>query len=74
MGSRMILYTEKQLQQAYDLYRVEHMKLGLPMTNREQFRVIFQHLLDMVFAETFESSFPIQFIQEPHHHEEDTDK
>ena len=71
----MILYTEEQLKQAYDSYRKEHMKLGIPMATQSQFRIIYQNLLDMIFSETFEARFPIQFIDDSTlPTEEDTEK
>ncbi len=60
----MILYTEEQLKHAYDSYRKEHMKLGIPMATQSQFRIIYQNLLDMIFSETFEARFPIQFVDD----------
>lgn len=49
----MILYTEKQLQRAYDIDRAKRMKLGVNTTTLDQYRPIYEEILNLVFDDFF---------------------
>ena len=44
----MLLYTEEQLTRAYDLYRLEQIKLELGFMTLENFRSLFEKLAEEV--------------------------
>jgi len=41
----MILYTEKQLETVNNIDRKERMRLGIPFTTLEQYRVIYEAII-----------------------------
>lgn len=45
----MILYTEQQLEAVYNIDRKERMRLGIPNTTLEQYRGIYENILDELF-------------------------
>ena len=47
----MILYTEEQLNEIYQIDRKERTKLGLPFTTMEQYRPIYEQIMTQVYAE-----------------------
>ena len=47
----MILYTEEQLNEIYQIDRKERTKLGLPFTTMEQYRPIYEKIMTQVYAE-----------------------
>ena len=44
----MLLYTEEQLTEAYDIYRVKQIKLDLGFMTLESFRSLFEQLAEEV--------------------------
>ncbi len=44
----MLLYTEEQLNKAYDMYRLKQIKLDLGFMNLESFRSLFEQLAEEV--------------------------
>tara|TARA_Y100001951_G_C11220545_1_gene228480 strand:+ start:640 stop:810 length:171 start_codon:yes stop_codon:yes gene_type:complete len=44
----MLLYTEEQLTEAYDIYRLKQIKLDLGFMNLENFRSLFEQLAEEV--------------------------
>ena len=50
----MILYTEKQLQKAYNIDRKVRMKLNIATTTLEQYRPIYEKIVMAVFEDSFE--------------------
>ncbi len=49
----MILYTEKQLQTAYNIDRKKRMKLGINTTTIDEYRPIYEEILNLVFDDFF---------------------
>tara|TARA_R110002020_G_scaffold189948_1_gene389336 strand:- start:2845 stop:3000 length:156 start_codon:yes stop_codon:yes gene_type:complete len=50
----MILYTEQQLETVYNIDRKERMRLGIPSTTLEQYRVIYEAILYSLYEEYFD--------------------
>ena len=46
----MILYLEKQLDEAYDVYRKNQIKHDAAFISKENFRTMFEELMDVVYA------------------------
>ena len=42
----MILYTEEQLEIAYTEYRKLHMRNNVPFIKKEDFRILFEYLME----------------------------
>ena len=53
----MILYTEKQLQEVYNIDRKERMRLNIPTTTIEQYRPIYEQIIMAVFEDSFDTTF-----------------
>ena len=47
----MILYLEKQLDDAYDVYRKNQIKHDASFVSKENFRTMFEELMDVVYAD-----------------------
>ncbi len=47
----MILYLEKQLDEAYDVYRKHQIKQDAAFISKENFRTMFEELMDVVYAD-----------------------
>tara|TARA_B100000902_G_scaffold395905_1_gene455517 strand:+ start:463 stop:615 length:153 start_codon:yes stop_codon:yes gene_type:complete len=47
----MILYLEKQLDDAYDVYRRNQIKHDAPFISKENFRTMFEELMDVVYSD-----------------------
>jgi|TARA_R110002050_G_scaffold47101_1_gene110248 hypothetical protein len=47
----MILYTEQQFEAVYNIDRKERMRLGIPTTTMQQYRIIFEAILDSLYEE-----------------------
>ena len=47
----MILYLEKQLDDAYDVYRRNQIKHDAAFISKENFRFMFEELMDVVYAD-----------------------
>jgi hypothetical protein len=45
----MILYTEQQLNEAYQIDRRERARLGVPFTTFEQYRPIYEKIMTQVY-------------------------
>jgi len=45
----MILYLEKQLNKAYSIYMKESMKHGRSYMNKEEFRTMFEQIMEVVY-------------------------
>jgi len=45
----MILYLEKQLDKAYNVYMKNSMKQNKPYMNKEEFRTMFEELMEVVY-------------------------
>lgn len=50
----MFLYTEKQLEKAYNIDRKVRMKLNIETTTLEQYRPIYENIVMAVFEDSFE--------------------
>ncbi len=44
----MILYTEKQLEMSYNIYRMHHIDQGLGLMKLENFRNLYEELMEAV--------------------------
>tara|TARA_E500000178_G_C16961609_1_gene726307 strand:+ start:581 stop:757 length:177 start_codon:yes stop_codon:yes gene_type:complete len=44
-----VLYTEEQLQEAYDLDRTERVKLGYQFSTLEEYRPIYERILSSIY-------------------------
>tara|TARA_R100000655_G_scaffold9607_4_gene23836 strand:- start:21262 stop:21411 length:150 start_codon:yes stop_codon:yes gene_type:complete len=47
----MILYTEQQLNDAYQIDRKERTRLGIPFTTLEEFRPIYEKIMTQVYTD-----------------------
>ena len=47
----MILYTEKQLEDAYKIYRLNQVKKDMSFMKLEDFRVMFEDIMEVVYSE-----------------------
>ena len=47
----MILYLEGQLDKAYDVYRKTQIKHDAPFVSREDFRPMFEELMEIAYAD-----------------------
>ena len=47
----MILYTEKQLEAAYKIYRLNQVKKDMSFMKLEDFRVMFEDIMEVVYSE-----------------------
>ena len=47
----MILYTEEQLENAYNVYRRHQIKLDMSFLKLEDFRVMFEDIMEVVYSE-----------------------
>ena len=45
----MILYLEKQLESAYDVYRRNQIKHNASFITKEEFRTMFEELMEVVY-------------------------
>ena len=47
----MILYTEKQLENCYNVYRIMQVKEEMAFVTLDDFRVMFEQMLETVYEE-----------------------
>tara|TARA_Y100001963_G_scaffold77519_1_gene107433 strand:- start:617 stop:781 length:165 start_codon:yes stop_codon:yes gene_type:complete len=47
----MILYLEKQLDDAYDIYRRHQIKQDAAFISKENFRTMFEEIMEVVYSE-----------------------
>ena len=47
----MILYLEKQLEAAYKIYRLSQVKKDMSFMKLEDFRVMFEDIMEVVYSE-----------------------
>ena len=47
----MILYLEKQLDDAYDIYRRHQIKQDAAFVSKENFRTMFEEIMEVVYSE-----------------------
>ena len=47
----MILYTEQQFEAVYNIDRKARMRLGIPTTTMQQYRIIFEAILDSLYED-----------------------
>ena len=47
----MILYTEKQLEDSYNIYRIMQVKKDMAFVTLDDFRVMFEKMLETVYEE-----------------------
>ena len=47
----MILYLEKQLEDAYKVYRLSQVKKDMSFMKLEDFRVMFEDIMEVVYSE-----------------------
>ena len=47
----MILYLEKQLEDAYRIYRLNQVKKDMSFMKLEDFRVMFEDIMEVVYSE-----------------------
>ena len=47
----MILYTEAQLDKAYEIDRKERIRLGINTTTREQYRGIYEKIMETIYED-----------------------
>ena len=48
----MILYLEKQLDDAYDIYRRHQIKQDASFISKENFRTLFEEIMEVVYYES----------------------
>lgn len=49
----MILYTEKQLEDAYKIYRLNQVKKDMSFMKLEDFRVMFEDIMEVVYSSEY---------------------
>ena len=49
----MILYTEEQLENAYNVYRRHQIKLDMSFLKLEDFRVMFEDIMEVVYSSEY---------------------
>tara|TARA_Y100000590_G_scaffold402804_1_gene488866 strand:+ start:2923 stop:3075 length:153 start_codon:yes stop_codon:yes gene_type:complete len=47
----MVLYTEKQLEDCYRRYRLHQVKKDMPFMTLEDFRLMFEDIMEIVYSE-----------------------
>ena len=50
----MILYLEKQLEDAYRIYRLNQVKKDMSFLKLEDFRVMFEDIMEVVYSSEFD--------------------
>ena len=49
----MILYTEKQLEDAYKIYRLNQVKKDMSFMKLKDFRVMFEDIMEVVYSSEY---------------------